>query len=164
VAASNPFQIDFLDVASRRRTPLVKHPDHHVLYGRWSPDERWISFTARVAPGLGRVVVAPADGPRPVPESAWTTIAEVEPDDYAVWSPDGGALYFTSGRDGYACLWGRRFDARSGRPVGGDFALRHLHGRLSFEHGGWSAAPGRIAIPLVERTGSLWLMSRSAVP
>jgi len=55
----------------------------------------------------------------------------------------------------------RAFDARSGRPVGEAFAVRHLHGRLSFEHGGWSAAAGRIAIPLVERTGSLWLMSRS---
>jgi hypothetical protein len=97
-------------------------------------------------------------------EAAWTAVAEVAPDDYAMWSPDGGTLYFTSARDGYVCLWGRRFDARSGRPVGEPFAVRHLHGRLSFEHEGWPAAAGRIAIPLVERTGNLWLMSRPGAP
>jgi hypothetical protein len=39
--------------------------------------------------------------------------------------------------------------------------MQHLHGRLSFDHGGWSAAAGRIAIPLVETAGNLWLMSRA---
>ena len=148
VFGGDPYQIDILDIASHRQTPLVKHPDYDVLYGRLSPDNRWISFTARVEPARGRIVVAPADGPKPIPESAWLTIAEVEPDDYANWSPDGKTLYFTSGRDGYSCLWGQRIDASSRRPVGEAFAVHHLHGRLSFDHGGWSAAAGRIAIPL----------------
>lgn len=161
VFGADPYQINTLDIASHRQTPLVKHPDYDVLYGRFSPDNRWISFTARVQPARGRIVVAPADGPRPIPESAWLTIAEVGPDDYANWSPDGKTLYFTSGRDGYSCLWGQRIDASSRRPVGEAFAVHHLHGRLSFKHGGWSAAAGRIAIPLVEMTGNLWMMSRS---
>jgi Tol biopolymer transport system component len=104
VFGDDPYQISVLDVASRQRTPLVKHPDYDVLYGRLSPDNRWLSFTARVQPARGRIVVAPIDGAKPVPESAWLTIAEVEPDDYADWSPDGKTLYFTSGRDGYSCL------------------------------------------------------------
>lgn len=75
--------------------------------------------------------------------------------------PDGKALYFTSSRDGYSCLWGQRIDASSSRPVGEAFAVQHFHGRVSFGHGGLSAATGRIAIPLVEKTGNLWMMSRS---
>lgn len=162
VFGGDPYQIDILDVASRQQTPLVKHPDYDVLYGRLSPDNRWLSFTARVQPARARIVVARADERKPVPESAWLTIAEVGPDDYANWSPDGKTLYFTSGRDGYSCLWGQRLDASSRRPVGEPFAVQHLHGRLSFDHGGWSAAADRIAIPLVETTGNLWMMSRSA--
>ena len=75
---------------------------------------------------------------------------------------DGKTLYFTSGRDGYSCLWGQRLDAGSHRPVGEAFSVQHLHGRWFFDHFGWSAAAGRIAIPLVEMTGNLWVMSRAA--
>ncbi len=161
VHGGDPTQINILDIASRQQIPLVKHPDYNVLYGRWSPDNRWISFTARVEPAVGRIVIAPADGPKPIPESAWLTIAEAQPDDNANWSLDGKTLYFTSSKDGYSCLWGQRVDASSRQPVGEAFAVQHFHGRLSFDHGGWSAAAGRIAIPLVERTGNIWMMSRS---
>ena len=158
----DPYHIALLDIASHRQETLIKHPKFPVLYGRFSPDNRWVSFTARVQPAHGRIMIAPIDGPLPVPESAWVTIAEVEPDDFAHWSPDGSTLYFTSGRDGYACLWGQRLDASSHRPVGDPFAVQHFHGRLSFEHQGWSAASGVIAIPLQEKTGNLWMMSRTS--
>ena len=50
VSGGDPYQINVLDIASRRQIPLVKHPDYDVLYGRLSPDNRWVSFTARVQP------------------------------------------------------------------------------------------------------------------
>jgi hypothetical protein len=40
--------------------------------------------------------IAPIDGPKPVPESAWIAIAEVGPGDWADGSPDGKTLYDTS--------------------------------------------------------------------
>jgi hypothetical protein len=45
--------------------------------------------------------------------------------------------------------------------VGESFAVQHFHGRLYFDHGGWSVAADRIAIPLVEKTGNLWMMTRA---
>jgi Tol biopolymer transport system component len=163
VFGGNPYQINVLDLASHQQTPLLKHPTYNLLYGRFSPDNRWVSFTARIQPNRGRLAIAPGDGPKPVPESAWITIAEAGAGDWTNWSPDGKTLYFTSPRDGNYCLWGQRIDASSHRPVGEPFAAQHFHGRVSFEPiGGWSAASGRIALVLVESTGNIWMMSRSA--
>ena len=63
-----------------------------VLYGRFSPDDRWVSFTARIQPNRARLAIAPVDGPKPVPESPWITIAEVGTEDWANWLPDGKTL------------------------------------------------------------------------
>ena len=105
VFGGNPYEINVLDLASHQQTPLVKHPKYPVLYARFSPDNRWISFTARIEPDRGRIFIAPSDGPKPVPESAWIAIADGGPEDWANWSPDGKTLYFTSARDGHNCLW-----------------------------------------------------------
>jgi Tol biopolymer transport system component/DNA-binding winged helix-turn-helix (wHTH) protein len=161
VFGGNPYQINALDVTSHRQSPLLKHPDYNLLYARFSPDNRWVSFTQRIQPGHGRILIAPIDRPRPVPESAWITIAETGVDDWANWSPDGKTLYFTSPKDGHDCFWGQRLEPGSHRPVGEAFAVQHLHGRVSYQQGGWSAAGGRIGMALVEATGNIWMMSRS---
>jgi Tol biopolymer transport system component len=161
VFGGDPYRIGVLDLASHQQTPLLKHPTYSLLYGRFSPDNRWVSFTARIQSNRGRIVVAPIDGPKPIPESAWITIAETGIEDYANWSPDGKTLYFTSGKDGHNCVWGQRIEATSHRPAGEAFAVRHFHGRVSFGHGGWTAAGGRIELALVESTGNIWMMSRS---
>ncbi len=160
VFGGNPYRIDTLDVASHRRTPLVEHREYNLLYGRFSPDNRWVSFTVRTQPNHSRIVIAPVDGLKPIPESAWIQIAEEGAEDWANWSNDGKTLYFTSARDGHTCLWAQRIDAISHRPVGEAFAVQHFHGRASYQQGGWSAAGGRIAIVLREDTGNIWMMSR----
>lgn len=160
IFGGSPFQVDVLDVASHRRTALLKHPSYNLLYGRFSPDNRWVSFTARVQPGRAQILIAPVDGPKPVPESAWIKIAEERDEDWASWSPDGKTLYFTSGRGGRDSLWGQRIDANTHRPVGEAFAALHFPARAYYRQNGWSAAGGRIAAALVEDTGNIWMMSR----
>jgi eukaryotic-like serine/threonine-protein kinase len=162
IFGGNPYQVNLLDIATHRQTPLLKHPAWALLYGRYSPDNRWVSFTARTESNHGRVAIAPIDGPKPVPESAWITIAEEGPEDFANWSPDGKTLYFTSARDGHYCLWGQRIDPGSHQPVGEAFAAEHLHGRLSYQQGGWSVSSGGIALGLTEQTGNIWTMTRSS--
>src|SRR5262249_24025975 len=71
-----PFQISLLDVSSHQQTTLLKHPIYNLIYGRLSPDNRWISFTVRVAPNRGLITIASLDGAKPIAESAWVTIAE----------------------------------------------------------------------------------------
>jgi Tol biopolymer transport system component len=158
----SPFQFFTLDLASHRQTTLLRHPNHNLLYGRFSPDYHWVTFTDRIQPGHARIMIAPADGPGPVPESAWVQIAEERDEDWANWSPDDDTLYFTSARDGYTCLWAQRLDPRSHRAKGEAFAVQHFHGRASYRQNGWWAAGGRIAVVLNERTGNIWMMSRAS--
>jgi Tol biopolymer transport system component len=127
-----------------------------------TPDNRWVSFTDRLEQNRARIVIAPLDGEKLVPESAWIAITEEGAEDWADWSPDGKTLYFTSGRNGYTCIWGQRVDPDTHRPAGPAFAALHLHGRASYQHVGWSAAGGRIAIVLEEDKGNVWTMSRPA--
>jgi hypothetical protein len=162
VQGGNPFQINVLDLASHQQAPLLMHPSYNLMYGRFSRDNRWVSFTIRVEPSRARIVIAPVEGPKPVLERVWITIAEAGAGDWADWSPDGKTLYFPSGRDGHNCLWGQRLEASSHIPAGEPFAVQHFHGRLSYGSlGGWSAGGGRIAMVLVEETGNIWMMSRS---
>ena len=72
----NPYQVNAQDLASHQQTPILKHPSYSLLFARFSPDNRWVSFTARIQPNRARIAIAPLDGPKPVPEGAWITIAE----------------------------------------------------------------------------------------
>ena len=156
----DPYRISLLDLASHQQTPLLTDPAFSLLYGRFSPNRHWISFTLRVTPNLSRIMIAPLDGPRPVPKSSWIMISEEGPQDSARWSPDGKTLYFTSGRDGHICLWGQRIDANLHRPSGPPFALQHFHERPMQMLRLWSARGNRIAVVLTEQTSAIWMMSR----
>jgi eukaryotic-like serine/threonine-protein kinase len=155
----NPYRISLLDVASLRLTPILSKPLRHLLYAHFSPDNRLVSFTERVNSDHASIVVAPLNGRELIPETAWIRITEEGLEDWANWSPDGKTLYFTSARDGHTCLWAQRLDSETHKPRGDAFAVQHLHGRLSYQEGGWSAAGGRIAMVLREDTGNIWTMS-----
>jgi Tol biopolymer transport system component/DNA-binding winged helix-turn-helix (wHTH) protein len=158
----SPYRVSLLDLASHQQTSLLAHPTYSLVFAHFSPDNRWIGFTARIQPNRAWIMIAPIDGPRPVPESSWIKISEEEAGDNSLWSPDGKILYFTSGRDGHVCLWARRIDPGSHQPSGAAFAVQHFHERPFNPVREWSAAGGRIAVTLQETTGNIWLMSRAA--
>jgi eukaryotic-like serine/threonine-protein kinase len=161
VFSSNPYQINLLDISSHQQTPLLMRAGTNLLYGRFSPDGLWVSFTMRLQPDRSWIMIAPVDGLRPIAENRWIKIAEGGPEDWANWSPDGRTLYYTSNRDGHTCLWAQRIDAVSHSPVGESFAVQHFHGSASYAQGGWAAAAGQIAIVLRDSTENIWMMSRS---
>ena len=96
---------------------MVRHPSFHVLYGRFSPDNRRVSFIVRRPNNRSWIAVAPLDGsPKPIAEEAWIKISEEGPEDRANRSSDGKTLYFTSRRDGWLCLWGSGLMGRRADP------------------------------------------------
>jgi hypothetical protein len=96
-----------------------------------SRDGRWLAFrvTARGGGRGSEVFVAPLGPDLPAPRSAWISVSDVRERDARPtgWSPRGNMIYILSSRDGFRCLYGRPWDAKSGRPAGPLKIVRHFH-------------------------------------
>jgi Tol biopolymer transport system component len=158
----------YYDVAQRKTVILAHRPKETVLSGgRFSPDEKWMAFHAvETRLGVTQVWVARIDGALPVLQSDWIAVSDGQFEERdPVWCPDGGLLYFVSDRDGFRCVWARKLDAATRRPVGEAFAVAHFHtARRSLRRTpggpgmiGLSVAPGRIMLSFGELTGNIWL-------
>jgi Tol biopolymer transport system component/predicted Ser/Thr protein kinase len=153
-----------VDVASGQKTEILKHAKFGLSRGRFSPDDRWISFHT-ITPTTRRIFVAPFHGAAVIPEDQWIPITDGQAmDRYAGWSPDGNMLYFLSERDGFRCIWAQRLDPATKHPLGAAFPVRHFHtSRRSLMtivdpyNMGMSVAIDKLVFSMVERTGNIWM-------
>ena len=91
--------------------------------------------------------------------STWIPIAEEMYHLYLRWSPEGNLLYYFATRDDRRCLWAVRHDARTKRPIGEPFAIRHFHTVQRYPlSGSWiSVATDRLAFNLTDVTSNIWM-------
>jgi Tol biopolymer transport system component/DNA-binding winged helix-turn-helix (wHTH) protein len=162
LVTKTPARVSILNVATRRRTPLLEHAKYRLWNPSFSPDDRWVSFNAS-EPGRSRILVAPVRD-HAVPEQEWITIADTGWDDKPRWSPDGNTLYLVSERDGFRCIWAQHLDSQK-RPMGEAIAVFHAH---QSQRSLSDIGPGDLAISVArdkivfntnERRGNLWLMN-----
>jgi len=135
-----------------------------IANGRLSVDGRWMAFVLNRPGGHAGLYVAPVRE-APVPENERIVLEESDTarvDDPA-WSPDGTLLYYLSERDGFLCVWARRFDPAAFRFVGESFPALHAHTmRHSMILGGrvinWglSVTRDRLYLMMAEVTGNVW--------
>jgi tricorn protease-like protein len=153
-----------VDVASGQKTEILKHAKFGLSRGRFSPDDRWISFHS-ITPTTRRIFVAPFHGAAVIPEDQWIPITDGQAmDRYASWSPDGNLLYFLSEREGFRCIWAQRLDPATKHPLGAAFPVRHFHTsrRSLMTIGdplsmGMSVGLDKLVFSMVERTGNIWM-------
>ena len=129
---------------------------------QFSPDGRWIVFEAVRKPPNPNIesalFVIPAAG------GSWIRITDgTRWDDKPRWSPDGKTIYFLSGRSGFFNVWGIRFDATSGKPVGEPFRVTTFETPAlmipeQMEAAELSVIQGRMGLTMEERSGSIWML------
>jgi Tol biopolymer transport system component len=146
------------DEASR----ITGDPAYNLFQGQFSPDGRWIVFEAVRNPPNPNIesalFVIPAAG------GSWIRITDgTRWDDKPRWSPDGKTIYFLSGRSGFFNVWGIRFDATSGKPVGEPFRVTTFETPAlmipdQMEAAELSVIQGRMGLTMDERSGSIWML------
>jgi Tol biopolymer transport system component len=134
-----------------------------LIFQRFSPDGRWISFIAQDPDDLrtSTLYTMPAAG------GPWTAVTSgTSFENNSRWAPDGRTLYFVSNREGFRNVWGRRFDALRGVPSGEPFKVTHFDSptrRLAVNRDGnfeMSIATDRLFLPVTETGGDIWLLER----
>lgn len=144
-------------------TPLLRHPTMKLRHARFSPDQRWIAFSAQQAEEPHRTFLARFQGGGEIPVTAWSPATAVSAEN-AEWSPDGRRLYFISEQDGYPCLWEQRLDGGSNRPLGEARAIRHLHHMalnlwlLSGRRRTLAAARDKVVLSILSSTSGIWMV------
>jgi Tol biopolymer transport system component len=155
------FKIFALSLASGSQR-LIAERKNLLSEGRYSPDDRWISFMEGLPTQRARIWVAPADSGGS-DDGTWIPITTGESwEDKPRWSPSGTLLYFISQRDGFRCVWAQRLDGSTKRPVGAPFTVAHFHGgRVSMMNVrlavlGFAVARDQLVFNLGEVTGNIW--------
>ena len=157
--------LGLFDIATRQKSDYLVDPEYSVARARFSPDGRWISFMAFNAAG-SHVVVVPFQSHAPPRKDQWVSITEHRPipQDKPRWSPDGKLLYYTSDVDGFRCIWARRLDPETKRPIGQPLEVYHSHSaRRSLMNAGiplfqeLSLTADKLFFNLGETTGNIWM-------
>jgi len=155
-----PERLVALDVATGHRMLVASHPKYGIHDGCLTPDMRWIAFKLVVSANIQPVFIAPVRNGATVPEQEWIRITGDYNNYKPFWSPDGNLIYYYSQQDNFRCLYARRLDAATKKPLGDAFAVRHFHGDQRLADGtavGYGLAPDRLYLPLVNQKGNIWL-------
>jgi len=155
-----------LPVASRPNAEaaaqkVTSSPEYSLYQCHFSPDGRWIIFGAwrnrSSAVESALYVMAATGGP-------WIRITDGKRwDDKPRWSPDGKTIYFVSGRGGFFNVWGIRFDAVKGKPVGDPFQVTSFKSPslmvpTNIPPVELSLTQEKLVLTITEVSGSIWIL------
>jgi Tol biopolymer transport system component len=146
--------------AETQMRAVASHPEENLYQGRFSPDQKWVSFIAAKAneAGVTSIYVVPVTG------GEWRRITDGKYfDDKPRWSTDGRRLYFISNRTGFFNVWGIGFDPESGRTIGEPFRVTTFESpaHMILPDVGMmemALAADRIILPIMEVSGGIWIL------
>jgi Tol biopolymer transport system component len=161
--AGNPSAFWTVDVSTGEKVLAARY-DFGLYSPRFSFDDRWLVFHARIHPDATRILIAPFRDNIIAPSSEWIQVTSGEfEDDKPRWGPADDRIFFLSRRDGFRCLWSQRLDPRTKTPRGGPELLMHFHeARRSMMHARFNqfdlaVARDKLLLTLADRTGNILL-------
>ncbi|MEX2304503.1 MAG: protein kinase [Bryobacterales bacterium] len=166
-----PAAIYEFDTIRREKRPLIENSEIPVYVSQLSADGRWLVFKGDLGTLRTQVYAVPFPEEGPAPRESWIPITAGDAwDDLPRWSNNGRMIYFFSDRDGFRCIWARRFDPATRQPAGEIFPIQHFHqirlslSNLSLSEFELDTAPGRLVFPLAEISGNVWMISPVTEP
>jgi len=153
--------VGVLDLAGHE-APVVQSSESALFSPSMSPDGKWLALLVRTPPDKHVVTLIPLRDGTAAPQSAWIPITE--PGQWVNkprWAVSGNVLYYISDRDGFVCIWARRLDPVTKKPLDEPKAIVHLHTERNSldELSGTelSVAEDKLVFNLGERSGNIWL-------
>ncbi len=112
--------LHLLDTETGDHQSVLEREGWQIDCGRFSPDGRWIAFSAHK---LGddrhkQVFVVPFDQATQIQPDGWIPISDGEGDHSPDWSPNGKIVYYLSDRDGRRDVWCRTLEPQTKQPQG----------------------------------------------
>ena len=157
--------LHLVDTVTGSDRKLAEHPEMAAINAaRLSPDDRWIVCKGDLDMRRSVILAIPLHDWSAAPVKDWISLSEGRSwDDVPRWSSDGKVVYFISDRDGFRCIWARRLEPATKKPLGAPFAVRHFHQwRLSpvsnLAQIELAVARDKLVLPLQEQTGSIWML------
>jgi Tol biopolymer transport system component len=137
---------------------IASDSGRNLWSARTSPNRHWITFLATSPTVTPRTIYAmPAAG------GPWVQITDGQVVDKPRWSPDGQTVYYVALTGGAWNLWGRRFDAQLGAPIGQPFQVTRFDTPgFAIEVSGptqLSITRDRLVAPITESAGAVWVLS-----
>lgn len=161
--SSGPVQV--FHTESAKSTQVLEQQIYHASF---SPDNRWLVFGQHYPNGRERVFVSKYDDKNQTRENDWVPVTDGNNfDAYAEWSPSGNILYFLSDRDGFRCLWAQHLDPATKQLAGAPVPIYHSHAsrrsmlNVAVNALEISVARDKIAVPMGELTGNIWMTKLS---
>jgi Tol biopolymer transport system component len=149
-------------MTSGDRHPNVLEGSGSIRSIRFSADGKWIAFNflSNLAAQRGRIYLAPFQGTTHISKAAWIPVTNDE-GDYGSpgWSRDGHVIYYSSGHDGYRCLYAQQLDLSLKRAPGKPIAIYHAHGYpgLLDGFGNLYVARDKLVFELADGRSNIWL-------
>jgi hypothetical protein len=157
--------VSLVDTVNHHNSGLLSHPQWNLYRASFSPDERSILFTAKMAPDRSQILVADFYEGTCAPPRAWVPVSDgAGYDGPAHWSPDGNRIYFTSTRDGHRCFYMRPWDRERHAPAGPIRAVRHFHaesespGLIPQSLFGFAVARDKLVFEMGHQVGDIWFV------
>lgn len=161
ISPSGESRIGVLDLAGHAST-LVRSSRSALFSPSVSPDGKSLALIVRTPPDDHRIDVVPLRGQSAAAQPDWISVTEPGSwVDKPRWSPSGNMIYYVSDRDGFVCIWARRLDPATKKPVDEPRAVVHFHNRhisLGSVYGlELSVAKDKLVFNLNEASGNIWL-------
>jgi Tol biopolymer transport system component len=139
---------------------IASSPNENLYQGRFSPNQRWVSFIAANAinAGISNINIVSAQG------GEWIRISEGKYfDDKPRWSPDGRTLYFISNRTGFFNVWGLHIDPATAHPQGEPFRVTRFENpsqmiMTNVRNMDMALTAKQLMLPITEMSGGIWIL------
>jgi Tol biopolymer transport system component len=153
-----------LDVEAGQKREILQSTSYGKYRPMFSPDGRWLTFSASVGSNPRKIFVAPLQAGIRSSESDWIAVTDASSVNGPDWSPDGNLIYFLSGQDGLLCIWAQRLDPITKHAVGPSFEVHHFASsrrslnNLNNSDISLTVARDKLVFSMGERTGNIWMV------